>query len=392
LFLKCLEIGTTYQERDDFFRKASATITKLSLGGAQTYGDVVAIAIEAPIPPNFGDYEKFVYKTKLLKQIEGYEEQAMTGYLKTLKIAEAYSLDDESVKAAREQLAQLLFTGGRCKDLLCLQAFSNPPFPPGISAAEEEEYRGRFEEIGLKFQEQAFDVYKTILKFAVQKYAAGPSVTHAYVRLYQNAPEQYGAPQETIKDTALGSGPQWKGAADSAAGWSSLDFNDSAWTPAEAAKGVPVKMAGFPSQTPAPLAVKGDGATNGSASFFRRTFTVAEMPNAARFYLSASGPATAHINGTPLPADSATTLGKVTLWDLMGRLRAGKNVVAVKAAAPAAAPAAVYPLIELKIAMQIYFAKPPGSDTPLPPEQVRQDVYRFPYIKNFSPEQGGTKK
>jgi hypothetical protein len=115
------------------------------------------------------------------------------------------------------------------------------------------------------------------------------------------------------------------------------------------------------------------------------------MPEAARFYLS-GGTVAAQLNGMPLPADSGTALGKVVMWDLIGKLRAGKNVLAIQAAMPQTPPAAVYPLIELKISTQVYFAKPPGSAAPLPPEQVRQDVYQFPYIKNFSQDQGGVKK
>ena len=201
-----------------------------------------------------GAYERYIYKTKLLKQVEGYENQAVTGYLKTLKIAGAYAIDDESVQQARQQLARLLFTIGRCKDLLCIEAFSTPPFPHDITEAEKEEYRGRFEEIGLRFQESAFETYKNILQFTDQRYTAGPFVTHAYVRLYQNSASEYGAAEERSIDSAITSGPEWKCNADSGVGWTALDYSDSGWAAAQlvTARGGPPLPASR-RKTPRPL-------------------------------------------------------------------------------------------------------------------------------------------
>ena len=86
---------------------------------------------------NFDAYERFIYQTKLLKQIEGYEDQALTNYLKAVKIAEAYKLDDPSVRDSQNSIAKLLFNKARCMDLLCETAFKRPPFPAGISEAEK---------------------------------------------------------------------------------------------------------------------------------------------------------------------------------------------------------------------------------------------------------------
>jgi TolA-binding protein len=386
LFLKCLEMGTAYQETDEFYRKASARITSTSCTVAQTYADVVSIVLEAPIPPNFDDYERFIYKTKLLKQVEGYENQAMTGYLKTLKIAGAYAIDDESVRQARERLAQLLFTSGRCKDLLCLQAFASPPFPRDISEAEKEEYRARFEEIGLRFQEDAFETYKSALKFAEQRYTAGPFVTHAYVRLYQNFPNDYGVPEERGIDSAIWSGPEWKCTGDSAPGWTSLDYSDSGWSAAQTAKGVPDAVTGFPVKTPTALAT----AAGAQVSFFRRTFTLNDTPRAARFYCFGTGTPVIFINNHLLAADSGAALGQVAMWDLVGKLRFGKNVLAIRMGA--AGQGALYPLIEFTVPTRLYVPRPPGADKPLTAEQVRPDVYQFPFIKNFSPETNAGKQ
>ena len=407
LFLKCLEEGSTYQETDEFFRKASSNITKISYTVAQTYADVVAIVLEAPIPPNLDDYERFVYKTKLLKQVEGYENQATTSFLKTLKIGEAYSIDDESVKKARDGLAKLLFTSGRCKDLLCIEAFSHPPFPKGASETEKEEYRARFEEIGLRFQEQAFEIYKSLVKFAAQKYAAGPYVTHAYVRLFQNAPNEVGAAEERLCDTTIAAGPQWKSLSDSTSpDWRALEYSDSAWLSAQTGPSAPPgQLAGFPAATPLPLhtaaVVGADSArasattsapTAGRTAFFRRTLTLAGPPRGGTLYLAAAGALSASANGQLLLPDSTSALAKVTTWDLAGKLKPGKNVVAIKLSAPPGDAGNVYPLIVVKVAHTEYAAKPPLAEKPLPSEAVRPDVYKFPYINNFDLEKGASKQ
>ena len=214
LFLRCLELGTTYQERNEFYDKASASITGISFSVGETYADVVSIARDAPIPEGFDDYERFVYKTKLLKQIEGYEDQALENYLKTIKIEDAYKLKDSTVTLAKERIAGLLFNRGRCYDLLCTNAFTRPPFPAGVDEAQKEEYIVRFEEIGLRFQEQAFDIYKNILNLAKQSYTSGEYVSHAYVRMYQNFPDEYGVKEMLKVEKTITSGSQWRVYAD----------------------------------------------------------------------------------------------------------------------------------------------------------------------------------
>jgi TolA-binding protein len=388
LFLKCLELATTYQETNEFYKKASSSITNISYSVAETYADVVMIVIEAPIPATFDKYERFVYKTKLLKQIEAYQEQAMTSYLKTLKIADAYAIDDESVRKAREGLARLMFTIGRCKDLLCVESFSHPPFPNGISEAEEEEYRARFEEIGLHFQEQAFELYRSLMKLVVQKYAAGEYVTHAYVRLYQNFPEEYGSSREQISDSTISSPVGWKCRADTATGWLSPDYNDSAWQNAKVTTAH--KVQGFGQIIPSPLTLDGAMtlATSGGdpSLYFRRTISMNDMPLAAALVLHSTGAASVFCNGIPVSPDSISAATQTGSWNLMGKLRTGKNAIAIKVSTTGSSPGTIYPMLVLRISRMSFAAQPPGQDTMLSEEEVRSDVYKFPVIKNFSIE------
>jgi TolA-binding protein len=388
LFLKCLELATTYQETNEFYKKASSSITNISYSVAETYADVVMIVIEAPIPATFDKYERFVYKTKLLKQIEAYQEQAMTSYLKTLKIADAYAIDDESVRKAREGLARLMFTIGRCKDLLCVESFSHPPFPNGISEAEEEEYRARFEEIGLHFQEQAFELYRSLMKLVVQKYAAGEYVTHAYVRLYQNFPEEYGSSREQISDSTISSPVGWKCRADTATGWLSPDYNDSAWQNAKVTTAH--KVQGFGQIIPSPLTLDGAMtlATSGGdpSLYFRRTISMNDMPLAAALVLHSTGAASVFCNGIPVSPDSISAATQTGSWNLMGKLRTGKNAIAIKVSTTGSSPGTIYPMLVLRISRMSFAAQPPGQDTMLSEKEVRSDVYKFPVIKNFSIE------
>lgn len=395
LFLRCLELGTTYQEQNEFYTKASTSITGISFSVGETYADVIRIAREAPIPEGFDNYERFVYKTKLLKQIEGYEDQALENYLKTIKIEEAYKLQDSTVARAKEGIAHLLFNRGRCYDLLCTNAFTQPPFPEGIDEAEKEEYMVRFEEIGLRFQEQAFDIYKNILNLADQSYAKGDYVTHAYVRLYQNFPDDYGVKEQQMVQKSLSSGSRWKVTADSIPDWHSFTFNDSSWAVAQRAPVETKDIAGFPNNTPVPMWY-GTGNPDSTADYtpfstvyFRRTFSITAMPHTAQFYLAAKGEMTASINDKSLGTDTAETFpDSATVFDCMGKLRIGNNVIAIRIHSDSTLHQnGLFPLLLMTIGTDLAMPKPPGYDASMTLEDVRNDKYVFPEIKNFSLEQ-----
>jgi hypothetical protein len=126
---------------------------------------------------------------------------------------------------------------------------------------------------------------------------------------------------------------------------------------------------------------------------FRRVFTLADTPRAARFYCFGTGALMVSINGLSLAADSGTALGKVTMWDLTGKVRRGKNVMAVRMGAPLqAGQNTLSPLIEVTLPTRLYVPRPPGADTPMTAEEIRPDVYQFPFIRNFSPEAGAQKQ
>ncbi len=394
LFLKCLEIGTTYKEFNEFYKKASSSITGISFSVGEIYSEVVSIAREAPIPEGFDDYERFVYKSKLLKQIQGYEDEALDNYLKTIKIAETYQIADPVVEEARKRIAQLLFNRGRCYDLLCINAFTSPPFPRNIDEAEKEEYKARFEDIGLRYQQQAFDIYKNILDLATQSYASGEYVKHAYVRLYQNFPEVYGYKEEQILQNVISSGPQWRLHHDSFPRWYSLGFADSLWEKAQRAPVVIQSIKGFPGNSmPIPMWL-GEGSPDTASTYrpyrtvyFRRSFTTEKMPQKATLYLASQGVVDIYLNGEHLSTDSMSSFPSVAAsYDLMGKIRIGQNTLAIKVASAEKFDRALLPVLNITTGADIPIPKPPGSEKPLSLEEVRIDKYVFPYIKNFSIE------
>lgn len=387
LFLKTLEMGTIYKEMDDFYKRASSQITGTSLYAGGIYADVAMIAREAPIPEGFDRYDEFVYKTKLLSQIESYENQALDAFLKGLKVTEAYEITDESTGKIREYLANLLFVKGRSYDLLSTELFKRPPFPDSVDEAEKEEYKNRFEELGLQFQEQALEIYRNLLEFADRDYAAGTFVTHAYVRLFQDSPEMYGVKKDTIVELQLMSGPQWTVSSDtSQARWQSLEFNDSSWhkphkvhlTLEDSSLGVPPMW--FGSGNPAEL----ETYVPEEKLLFRRSFNLRDVPHSAKLMLYTGCAAEVYVNGEPLVPD--TIAEREIGYDLMGNVRKGANLLALRLDCNRDSSYGLLPHLSVLAGSYRYVPSPPdGSEMTL--DQARPGVYEFPPIKNFSLEQ-----
>jgi tetratricopeptide (TPR) repeat protein len=384
LFLKSLELGTMYQEQNEFYERASSLITKVSFTVGQTYADVVRIAREAPIPDAFDPYEAFAYKTKLLKQIEEYEQSALQNYLKTLQIADAYAIEDSYVSDTKAAIAQVLFMRGRAYDLLCINAFTRPPYPANTSETEKEEYRARFEEVGLRLQERAFGVYRTIMDYVEKGLAEGAYVNHAYVRLYQHFPAEYGREHEKIVDKSLSTGPQWKTSRTADSGWAGLDYRDGSWM--RATKGrLPDTLAlgGFPEETPTPMWLAREEA--GNRGYFRRTFYLTEPPHQAVLFLASSDSCAVSLNGDPLHADTAA-IAPYALFEknLTGRLRQGKNVLAIAVSDNGDSIGAVLPYASIRVAATEYLPVFPGAEEPLAPDIVAEGNWSFPRMRNFS--------
>jgi hypothetical protein len=389
LFLKSLENGSRYQQIDESYTKASSFITKTAFTVGKTYADIATTARSAPVPSSFDPYESFVYKTKLLKQIEAYEDKSQEYFLRTVKIAEAYKIEDDFVKQTRDALPKLLFVRGRCYDVLCVNLFREPPFPAGASEAEKDEYRARFEEIGLQFQETAFDLYKSILSYAQQQYATGEYVTHAYVRMFQKSPKDYGTKTEKLDKRVVTSGSDWKCSTDTAAGWTSLDFKDTAWKPAGKGTLAPgVKIAGFPDSLPHPMWAQVSDAKMPPVYTLalRRTFYNTDVLKEAHLWISAIDEYHVFLNEKQLVPITPDTLdwAHAQDWDLLGKLRDGKNVLAVFVRNNIRLGFGCMPYLTYTVAANSYVPQPPGIAAPLDAVKVTEGAWEFPAIDNFT--------
>ena len=388
LFLKCLEMGSMYQEYNEIYKKASSLITKTSFIVAETYGEVAEIARSAPIPKDFNAYEKFVYKTKLLKQIEEYEENALSNYLKTVKISQAYNISDEYVQKTKMAIPKLLFNRGRCYDLLCISAFRDPPYPANINEAEKEEYRAQFEEIALTYQEQAFEIYRGILDYTKQEYAEGDYVDHAYVRLYQNYPEELGVKTEKIETKNISSGPKWKCTQDSFENWHTIEYNDQNWHKvSKEPSPQSASITGFPDKPPVAMWYKNNPQSQKvNRVFFRRSFYIKEPPHQAKLFLAAIDNYTVFINEEKLPIDSAafTQWNVAQSWDLTKKVRRGKNVLSVDVRNNNGVDYGLFPYLKLKVTSYDYLPKFPNTEEALDKKSVSENFWTFPHIENFS--------
>jgi hypothetical protein len=72
----------------------------------------------------------------------------------------------------------------------------------------------------------------------------------------------------------------------------------------------------------------------------------------------------------------------------MGKLRIGKNVIAVRIHSDSSLNEnGFFPLLLMSIGTDLVMPKPPGYDSPMTLEEVRSDKYVFPEIRNFTLEQ-----
>lgn len=387
LYLKCLELGSAYQETNEFYDKAASSITGQSLLVGQTYDKLVTIAREAPIPQNFSDYERFVYKTKLLTQIESYEEQALTHYLKTLKIAEAYKIVDQSVKDAQEHIARLLFNKGWCYDLLATSVGSNSPIPQEINDEEKIEFKERFLEIEKKFRSQALEIYKTLMDYSDRKFASGQYVTHAYMRLYQMSPEEYGVEDVQKVRKTVTADSLWTCSIDSVQNWTELGLNDSGWKKPVLTNGIENSIAGSDEPKKGISCNLGDSIDR---VYFRRKFQT-QSPCSTEFVMNEQGEAAVFFNGKKISSDTVTKdNGKIIRWKIEGKINNGENILAIEVNKKYSD--LIHPVLYIWEKRKLMVPRPPEEEKNWTFESGKAGVHKFPYLKNFSMDIAGVQK
>ncbi len=389
LYLKCLELGSAYQETNEFYNKAASSITEQSLLVGQTYDKLVTIAREAPIPKNFSDYERFVYKTKLLTQIESYEDQALTHYLKTLKIAEAYKIVDQSVKDAQVHIARLLFNKGWCYDLLATSLESSPPIPQQINEEERSEFKARFLEIEKKFRSQAIDLYKTLMDYSNSKYAYGQYVTHAYMRLYQISPEEYGVEDIQNVRKKISADSLWTCSIDSVQNWTELSVNDSGWKKPVLTTEIDTSIEGI---VESKIGLSCNLANDMKKVYFRRKFKT-QSPCSTELFIDAKGSSVAvFFNGNKkLPDTVAEESGTIIRWEIKEKINNGENLLAIEVNKKLS-DIKIYPVLNIWEKRKLMVPRPPDEEKNRTFESGIIGVHKFPYLKNFSMDSAGVQR
>ncbi|MFH0921237.1 MAG: tetratricopeptide repeat protein [Fibrobacterota bacterium] len=339
LYLKTLEMAAKYGVEDKYKLTASAEVTRMSYSVGNTYAEVVAVARDAPVPPNYDVYKTFFYKVNLLGEgLVEYENSAISALYKNIKIAEAYGIKDEWVQKSREKIAEVLFTRSFCYEILADEALRRPSVPAGANADETEEYRLQFEDLGYKLQDEAYNIYRDVLEKGKQGVTAGPFLDLSYVRIYANFPNEVGEKVERDTVMTLKSEKGWLTLeAPLPADWKEEAFVDSLWGGVK--KGQKPDSVQLLGVTEPMTAVWGGRLNAGAFVFasdiaFRRTFSVQRSGDKARLQYAATGPVEIYLNGKPLAVDS---LKAGQLWNRVRKLdpvpaerfKPGKNVLAV---------------------------------------------------------------
>jgi hypothetical protein len=190
----------------------------------------------------------------------------------------------------------------------------------------------------------------------------------------------------------LTSGPEWKCSTDTVTNWSGLEFNDTVWKQVQKMKQQPsVALTGFPDKVP-PAMWSGDG-TPGSPQYapaphlaFRRVFFNYDVLKDANLTVIGIDDYTVYFNEKrlePQPGDTADWT-KAKTWNLMGKMRDGKNVLAIYVTNNIRMGYGLMPLISYTVSTSEFLPQPPQSVSPLDPRQAAEGAYRFPAIANFA--------
>ncbi|MFH1761313.1 MAG: tetratricopeptide repeat protein, partial [bacterium] len=256
IYLKTLEVGSKYQIDDKYVKLAASEITKTSYEVGRTYWEIVEIARSAKIPGNYSAYERFLYKVQLIQEHLGiYEEQALSSFIKNIKIKEAYGIDDEWIQKSISSIAQMLFERGYCYEYLARLALNDPPLPGDITSEEERaEIMAQMEDLGFRLEDEAKAIYRDIVNKSKAGMTGGKYLDLAYVHAYKMLPKEIGSEVEKDTTVVIPSGPLWRYHNKEIAGWVKSDFNPADWKIVRrGVNGDTMRIVGFVSKTPKPM-------------------------------------------------------------------------------------------------------------------------------------------
>ncbi|MDG5813613.1 tetratricopeptide repeat protein [Chitinispirillales bacterium ANBcel5] len=385
LFLKTLELGSRYKQFDNSYFEAGKKILETSLTLGDSYYEVINIARQAPVPKGLDEYERLIYKTRLLSQTEDYKEEAVESYLYGLKIAQAYNLEESETTIPKERIAQLQFEWARSYDLLYQTIKTDPPIPSNISVHEKDNYRGKFEELGKQLRREMIKNYERVLEFEQKGYTAGEYVRHAYVRLFQKSKEIYGIKKDTIIVRTMSSGRRWRVkrgmAKENAERWYERSFDDSGWKEPKRVEVLDQDHSMLRNASETAMWIDEENSTEKKNRdvYFRREVIIEVIPFNAEIFLRADGDISLFVNGTKVSLEEAQP--GTYRADLLGKVQRGNNLIAVSVSPQKDAKHGLLPLLRIKSSSYHFIPQPP-NENPLPKYSVRPENYIFPEIKS----------
>ncbi len=399
LYLKTLERGLMYQIQDEYVRKATTEVTSISYAIGETYREIVQIARSAPIPEALAalPYERFLYKLKLIETgIADYESNSLDAFKDNVGIARAYKLNDQWVDSSRIRIGQILLERARTRDVLSIEALEAPPLPADVATEEEKQaYKAQFEELGFKLQDGCAAIYRDILRMGREGTVMGEAVAHAYMRLYQIDPKQYGTPQVVPKARTFGPGPHWKSfAGQPPPAWLQDGYDDSQWKPVRKGLISPaMTIKGFKEKPPVPMwgedtgaaAPAADGSYSPALSICIRTVLFANsVPLEGALEAAGLDSFQIWLNGKSVVFDSTQAARPASMAhtaDVRTLLRKGKNIIAMQGWRKTKAGYGLLLRLDYVEEAQAFQAIPPGTREPLSTDQILNHV--FPEIANF---------
>lgn len=229
--------------------------------------------------------------------------------------------------------------------------------------------------------------YKKIFNLAEADLASGKYVRHAFVKLYNYAPEKYGTAELQMVQTAITSGKQWKCSRGLFHDWFSVHHSDSAWiSPFQFTSNIK-QIKGFPNTTPVPMwdqeipKENGKNLSQGSV-YFRRPFYLSELPLNIEFYISCMGKYTIYLNDSLVIAMSGPPPEPYARnFSLMKYARTGKNILAINASDSVVPGWGLYAMIIITTQKLMYLPKSSELRIDLSLEDVGPQTYQFPTLK-----------
>lgn len=372
LYLKTLEIGSRYALTDPSLISAKSMISATTYMIGEIFFELVELAKSAGAPKNYDEYEKFVFNTNLLTQVEEYENEALKAFYKNIEIGKSYKIQNEWIKHSKEMVASILYNKARDYETLGRQALDAPPFPKKVTENEIVEYQYQFEELGFKLQDVAKGIYEEILIRKKEDKAEGDEVTSAYLKLFQNEPAKYGTKRAKEYTSTFNSDTTLRGQSNTLQNWMKINFDDSLWLLAGASHfSGPISLSYFTGAKVVSLPPSASD-QNLDTVFYRNVFNVLGQPAQGTLEILSFGDLVIYLNETqvfPVPS-ILHHRGELLKLEISSNLVKGQNLLAFKVLSREKNLPSVIFRLQVRESKEDFVAIVPGDTIPIAPEII----------------------